>query len=308
MTLQDFKSDGEDTPAFGAGGIRIGFKGQHTKEIASKLQVDFNREHQKDPKEGTLPEIIKDMVIYYKFRDEATVAMGQFKSPFGMDFNAAGTKLDIPVSGPEKRLVFERALGAMLSGQKIAGGFGYDLGVFNPSGRGIGTKNGGKKGMDQMWVARLSFDRPILGMDQFHAETSYGSSSSSVAGKEDITAVDAAIKAVIAALTLKFEYLAASDLNGTKGVDEQVWYAHMAYLVHPMLEGVVRHYQSTEDTTHTELGSTFIGVNLFFDPECHHCARLMVHYMVAGGDKSNYAGTAFNTKDDGAYVQFQIAF
>jgi len=118
---------------FGADRVRLGYKLSLGK-VFSKLQLDFNKtDSSSNP--GQLDEIIKDAVVGYKFDRAASFKIGQFKTPVGMDFNTSGAKLDITKRGMEKKLVLERSAGAMLSGRKIGGVFGYDVGIFNPATR-----------------------------------------------------------------------------------------------------------------------------------------------------------------------------
>ncbi|MFW6191549.1 MAG: porin, partial [Thiohalospira sp.] len=127
----DYSNDGL---TFGADRIRIGYKASEGDAFA-KLQLDFNRPTAggEDSAIG-VNEVIKDAVVGYKLAPAAKISTGVFKTPVGMDFTTPGKKLDITKRGMEKGLALERAAGAMVSGD-LDGGFGYDVGVFNPTNR-----------------------------------------------------------------------------------------------------------------------------------------------------------------------------
>ena len=135
--LKKSETDNRDGLRFGADRVRFGFKAKMDKVFA-KLQVDFQKSDE-GTKLGQMDEIIKDAEVGYKFMNELSVKVGQFKTPVGMDFNVSGKKLDITKRGMEKKLVLERSLGAMVSGRKIGDMFSYDIGVFNPTTRNKGV-------------------------------------------------------------------------------------------------------------------------------------------------------------------------
>jgi hypothetical protein len=280
--------------------VRLGYKLKWGK-VFSKLQLDFNRPDLSKDTAG-LPDIIKDAIVGYKADDAAKVSLGMFKTPVGMDFNISGMKLDITKRGLEKPLVLERALGVMLSGRKIGPGIGYDVGYFNPTERSSAVSDGAA-GEDQAYAARVLFDK-----DEFHAEVSYGvSENAGGANTEDYTVWDAALSYINAGLTLKGEYIAGSDIRGTNGRDQNVWYIHAGYLVTPMFEPVIRHYQGDDDLSNTDLGNTFIGLNTYLYPKKKHAARVQLNYVLASGDEEKWGGLG-GYKDDAYLAQVQVAF
>ncbi|KPV39148.1 hypothetical protein AN478_12735 [Thiohalorhabdus denitrificans] len=302
--------------AFGADRVRIGYKASFDSGAFSKLQVDFNRGDLSGQTGYDLPSVIKDAVVGYDF-GAASVQAGQFKTPVGMDFNTSGKKLDITKRGMEKSLVLERAAGLMLSGG--AGGLGYKVGVFNPTVRGIAdeaaTPNAGE---DYAYAGNLSYDMGKM----LHAEVGYGVSAASVDQIGGVSADDATVMDIglmsqpVPGLTLKAEYIDATGVNNIEDNDRSVWFAHAGYMFTPMVEGVVRHYSSSEDANDTDYTETFVGANIFLNPDVKHEARIQLNYVLPGGDTediTNHGGSRAVTDDAGEatgtfLAQFQTSF
>ncbi len=308
---------------FGADRIRIGYK-MKVGNAFGKLQVDFNRSNIANT--TPLPEIIKDAEVGYKWSSAARVKAGIFKTPVGMDFNTSGKKLDITKRGMEKALVLERAVGVMLSGRKIGGGFGYDIGVFNPTVRST-VVSGGTTGTDSAWAARFMYDMGKM----FHAEVYYGQSESAGGGTTaDYEVWGLAAKWRSGPLTAKFEYISGSDLMGNAGLDQTVWYVHGGWRLNRQTELVIRHYQGERDgipsgwtvsgASSADLRNTYVGVNFFLGPKDHN-ARIQLNYVFVGGDEATWyqswnsssttagrGGSARGYTEDGFLVQFQTSF
>ncbi len=291
---------------FGADRIRIGYK-LKDGNVFGGLQVDFNRSNIASTANIGVPEIIKDAYAGYKFNDAASLKLGVFKTPVGMDFNTSGKALDIVKRGLEKGLVLERAAGAMVSGRKIGGGFGYDIGVFNPTGR-SGAVTGGTAGDDAAWAGRVMYD---MG-DTMHVEASYGSSANADgAGGEDYTVWDIAGVYKGGPITVKGEYISGANVRGVDSWDQNVWYLHGGYMFNDMLEGVLRYYSANSDhptSGETDLQNTYIGLNVYAGSSKYN-GRLQLDYVIAGGDKSTWngvAGAAYTA--DALLVQYQVAF
>jgi hypothetical protein len=324
---------------FGADRIRIGYKAKFDNGAYSKLQVDFN-EHGPAAGGSQLPDIIKDALVGYDF-GAAKVQAGMFKTPVGMDFNTSGKKLDITKRGMEKQLVLERSAGAMVSGG--AQGFGYKVGVFNPATRGaasnVATPNSGE---NYAYAANVSYDMGKM----LHAELGYGVSqgdddqtvtktfvSSANIGAtgeaDDYTVFDIGLKSQpMPNLTLKAEYIDGSNYASVEDLDRTVWFLHGGYEFTPMLEGVIRHYASNVDSTSVNQGTnggndidsdyseTFVGLNIFLNPEKHHEARIQLNYVMPSGDDDEvlaHDGARAVTDEDGEaqgtfLAQFQTSF
>ncbi|VAX30787.1 hypothetical protein MNBD_NITROSPIRAE02-299 [hydrothermal vent metagenome] len=307
----DGVEDGASDPRIGADRVRIGYKAKLGNAF-SKLQVDFNKAGVKDHSNtNILPNIIKDAEVGYKFDNTASVKVGMFKTPVGMDFNTSGKKLDITKRGMEKALVLERSLGIMVSGRKIAGGFGYDIGYFNPTTRSKAV-SGGVTGDDKAYAVRGMYDMGNV----LHAEVSYGKSEKAGGylpgdvATEDYTVLGVAASYKIQGATLKAEYIDAKNVKGVDGQDQTVWYLHAGYEVTPMYEAVVRYYQGDSDDStgiSTSLSNTFIGLNVYLNPAKKYNSRIQLNYVLASGDTDTWAGLGGYT-DDAILAQYQVAF
>jgi hypothetical protein len=320
--LASSATDSRNSLRFGADRIRLGYKLKMNK-VFSKLQIDFVKSDDAH-KQGQLDEIIKDADVGYKFNNAFSVMVGQFKTPVGMDFNTSGAKLDITKRGMEKKLLLERSLGAMLSGRKIGGIFGYDIGIFNPATRAskvvdnpTTTKSYGVAGSDYAYAVRGLAD-----WQKLHMELAYGVSQEAAgdgftvgSAAEDYTVLDVAVSYKLADLTLKGEYVIGNNIKGVNNRDESVWYLHAGYRFNPMFEGVVRHYQANYDPeagNSTDLGNTYFGLNIFLNPVVNYSSRIQLNYVLASGDDgftgTTYGGITKGYKDDVILAQFQLAF
>jgi hypothetical protein len=302
-------------PTFGADRVRFGFKIKDGN-VFGKLQADLNKTDS-GAKPGTLPQIIKDAVAGYKFNNAASIKTGQFKTPVGMDFNVSGKKLDIVQRGMEKSLVLERAAGAMLSGRKIANGFGYDLFYGNVAGRGK-AHAGGTVSDDHAMAARAMYDMGKM----MHVELGYGVDENSTAGQDDYTVIDFGFRMKMAAMTIKAEYIDGTSVKGTDGNDETVWYAHFGYMLGKSTELVVRHYQADQDrklatgtqNSSSSMSNTYLGANFFLGSNKTN-GRVQVNYVIASGDTGDspsstnvYDGVAAGYQDDVILAQYQVSF
>lgn len=298
-------------PVFGADRVRFGFK-LKDGNVFGKLQADLNKTDS-GAKPGTLPQIIKDIEAGYKFSNAASLKAGQFKTPVGMDFNVSGKKLDITKRGMEKALVMERAAGVMLSGRKIGNGFGYDLFYGNVAGRGK-AHAGGTVADDNSMAARVMYDMGKM----MHVELSYGVDANSATGSEDYSVLDFGLRAKMGkAHTIKFEYIAGSNVGGAKDVDENVWYAHYGFGLSKTTELVVRHYQANIDVPGGSAGmtNTYLGANFFLGSNKTN-GRVQLNYVISGGDNDaanadpgkNFPGVSAGYKDDIILAQYQVSF
>ncbi len=300
---------------FGADSIRLGYKIKYDKAWGF-LQVDFNKTDNKNT--NGIPEILKDAVAGYKFSKAANVHAGLFKTPVGMDFSNPSKKLDITKRGMDTGLVLERAAGVMLSGRKIGGGFGYDIGVFNPAERSKAVTEA-EIGGDQAYAGRVLFET-----DALHLEAYYGSSGVDVhvppktnhdpsANHEDYTVMGAGAIYKTGPFTVKGEYIAGADVKGKKGYDESVWYLHGGYKVNKKNEVVIRHYAATSEPakgSSTDLGNTYFGWNIFL-LEDKIKARVQLNYVLVSGDNKKFGGAAtkkYAYTDDVFLAQFQVAY
>lgn len=291
--LMDVENAENNGFRFGADRIRIGYKAKMGKAF-SKLQVDFNKADSGNS--GLLPQIIKDAEVGYKLHSAASIKMGIFKTPVGMDFNGSGAKLDITKRGMEKSLVLERSTGLMLSGRQIGPGLSYDIGVFNPTTR-SSVVNGGTVGDSIAYAGRIMYDRGKT----IHAEVSYGESEQAGGtGTDAYKVLDIGAISHVGNATLKAEYISGENIEGTRG-DQTVWFVHAGYNVNSTFEPVVRYYQG--DYQDSTLGNTFLGLNVFFNS----ASRLQLNYVLASGDKWDWTG-AGGYKDNTFLAQYQLLF
>ncbi|NOY72721.1 MAG: porin [Gammaproteobacteria bacterium] len=293
-----------DSLRFGADSIRLGYQITHGK-VWGKLQADFNKTDKGD--RIGIPEIIQDAVVGYKFNDAAKISAGIFKTPVGMDFGNASKQLDITKRGLESYLVLNRAAGLMVSGRKL-GGFGYDVGVFNPAQR-SGAVDFGEAGDGTAYAGRVMYDMN----EDLHIEASYGvSTQDSGSAAEDYTVFDLAGYYKMGAMTFKAEYIFGSNVKGKKDYDESVWYVHGGYAVNKMNEIVLRHYAADSETASgnsTSLGNTYLGWNIFLAKK-QKDARIQLNYVFASGDTDSFTGIveSIGYTDNVLLAQFQVGF
>lgn len=288
--------------SFGADRIRLGYKVKEGKTWG-KLQVDFMKAADGQAKIG-VDEIIKDAVVGYKFSNAANISAGVFKTPVGMDFNTSGKKLDITKRGMEKKLVLERAAGAMISGRKISG-FGYDFGIFNPAQRSSAV-DFGTPGDAMAYAGRVMYD---MGKT-LHVEASYGvSTQNSADNAEDYSVINLGGSYKWNAMTFKAEYIAGSNVKGVDGADETVYYVHGGYKINKMLEGVIRHYGATQSRPvgdDSTMSNTYLGLNVYLADKKYN-SRIQLNYVLADAT-AFYTGVTKGYTDDVLLAQFQVGF
>lgn len=305
VSTMDDRSD--NGVRFGADRIRFGYKGKLGSAFA-KLQVDFKKKNISSVTAG-MPDIIQDAEVGYWITPSTSFKAGMFKTPVGMDFNTSGSKLDITKRGMEKSLVLERALGVMVSGRNLIPGLGYDLGVFNPPTRSSAVFEG-TPGLHYAYAARARYD--LTGL--VHAEMSYGiardAGSWANFETEDYTVWDAGVSYRSGGITLKGEWISGSNINGVEGSDQQVWYLHAGYRLLSRFEPVIRHYEGKfqfDGHLESQLSNTFVGINIFLNPEDPYAVRFQLDFVTAGESNGDWYGLGGYT-DNAFLAQFQFAF
>ncbi len=300
----------EDAIGFGADAIRAGFRVRHDR-FTARLQLDFNAGDLDERLPGTLPNVIKDIDVVYTLDEQTSVRFGQFKVPLGYDFLLPATGLDVTKRGMEKGLVLERSIGLMLSGRKLGGSFGYDIGLFNPAGRSSATSHVGSGPMDQTGedlaaAARVSFDPD----EHWHAELALGMSQDAGGpGSENYEVIDLALVWRNQPWTLKAEYIDGQNVFGLSGRDERVWYVHAGRALSDKLSAVLRHYDGEHVFAgdQTDLTNTYLGLTWNLDANNAANARFMLNYVIAGGDETNYTGVR-GFRRDALFAQFQFDY
>ena len=303
--------------AFRAQRIRLGWK-YIAGKVRGKVFLDFNQKHNDpSPTNGaSVPNMIKDAFIAYKFNNAFIPKLGVIKMPNGMGFTMGGWNLDIAERGFDKSLVLERGLGFMISGRgigwsgnKVNGlemghdrpwkGFGYDVMVANQASRSKAV-NSSKMG-GNAYAVRGMFDYT----EKLHFEASYGISenadgnASNFANSENYSNINIGIDSNLGRLSLKAEYTKAHNIIGIKDYDEDTYSATVEYFLRTNLELVTKTIQGSAkgkagNIIHTtNLGNTYIGFNLFLEQpytdfsrkskKARNQQKIAFNYIVASG-------------------------
>ncbi|WP_226960581.1 porin [Sulfurimonas paralvinellae] len=331
---------------FRAQRIRLGWK-YVAGNVRGKVFLDFNQGHdsQGATDGAAVPKMIKDAFIAYKFNNAFIPKLGVIKMPNGMGFTMPGWNLDIAERGFDKALVLERNMGLMISGRgigfsgnKVNGfemgherpwkGFGYDVMVANQANRSKAVKKTSGMGGNS-YAVRGMFDYT----EKFHIEASYAVSENAAgyvatgatsADNQDYSNINVGIDSNLGKLSLKAEYFDASNVQGIKNWDENVYTATAGYFVTPAVEAVVKHMQGTSDkpgVSSTDLGNTYLGLNIFMSMPYSDFSRkakrtrnqhkIVLNYIVASGDtdgSSNPWNGLSGYKDDAFIAQYQFKF
>lgn len=297
-----------DSVRFGADLVRFALRVQQSPWTAF-MMVDVNNGDLSARAPGALANVVTDLWVEHAWSERFSARVGQFRAPLGMDYLLPGAGLDIAKRGMEKGLVLERTIGAMLRANGLSGGLGFEAGVFNPAGRSSATAHVGSGPLDQVgddlaYAARVTFDPNA----QFHGELAYGASQDAGGpGTADYKVFDLGASWLSGPWTLRAELIAGQNVRGTSGRDERVWYAHAGYAFTPRVSGVLRHYDGESELPmgDTSLTNTFVGVTWFFDAAQRRNHRLMLNYVLAGGDTTAYTGVR-GYRDDTVLAQFQF--
>jgi len=307
-----------------------------------------------------IPDNIKDAFVSYYLNKAFVPKIGAIKMPHGMGFTIPGWNLDIVERGLDKKLVLERNLGVMISGRdigfgnygKVNGlemgherpwkGFGYDFMIANQAGRSAAVTNA-KEGNGNSYAARVMFDWT----EAFHMEASYALSENAggIAGQktyaydknngtipmillgadsEDYESYNIGIDSHFSDANIKLEYIEAYNIKGVKDVDEKALSATFTYAINKTYEPAIKYIQATSikgtGAIQTELGNTYIGINIFLEPlsaEMHRSAKrkrnthkVVFNYILATGDTSGtnvWSGLGGYIEDVWVF-QYQVGF
>jgi len=130
---------------------RINVAGTYAENISFKVEADFgaNTLSNKTAAAGQFT----DAYVSWTKNPEASVRLGQFKTPFGYEQLASDTKIyTIERSLPNDRLTLGRQVGAMLYGDVAEKRVSYSLAAFN----GTGTNNSINDNNKFLWVGRVA--------------------------------------------------------------------------------------------------------------------------------------------------------
>ncbi len=266
--------------------------------------LHFGVDHPRERESGSLPNILGDLYLKYTPNPRHTMRIGQFKTPLGMDFSISGDSLDVTKGGMEGALVLDRNLGAMLSGRNLAGGFGYDLGIFNPAGRSAATAHkASQAGEDYAAVIRFRYDAP-----RWHAEIAHGASEHAGGpGTRDYAVSNAGFSYSGTRWTTKLKWTRGGNLRGVPGWNEEVFLLHGDYQLHPKLQLVARHYAGKTALTglETRLTNTYLGLTKQLANIRWLRPRLQLNYVAAGGDGAGFTGLG-GFRDNAVLLQLQL--
>lgn len=225
-----------------------------------------------------------------------------------MSFNLSGKKLPLAKRPLTDRYNLDRTLGIMLSGRKIGGGFGYDIGIFNPATRAVQVTDTSE---DQGGDANAFGVRAMYDFGKaFHIETSYGSSEDAggTTGTEDYTVYDIGAIYDNPTFRVRAEFLDAMDIRGVKDQDATTYFLEGSYKTNKTYELTVRYENSDAETAagDTDLQNTFLGVTIFLDSKTN--GRIQLNYVTSSGDESTFPGFGGGFRDDAILTQYQVAF
>lgn len=297
----------EDGFEWGADRARVSVDWSHERFFA-KLQLDLNVDKPHESPDAGLPNIAKHAFVGYHLTDQLALRAGQSKAPIGMDFNRAGSDLDITKRGLEKGLVFEFVPGITLVGQDF-GPFGFDVGVYRIASRSTAVATDPEPNVDGdalAWAGRLRLDTH----ENLHWEASWGKSGEAGGrGTRDYRVWDVGGWWQHDRWTLRSELIRGKNLRGVANTSERVGYVHIGYAVQPKIELVTRHYrgQHRAARVETDLANTYVGVNLRSRPDSQH-NRLQINYVFSGGDEAGYGGLRREYIDDALLMQWQLQF
>jgi hypothetical protein len=225
-------------------------------------------------------------------------------------------------------------------------GFGYDIMIGNQAGR-SGAVTNAKPGDANSYVGRIMFDWTEL----LHVEASYALSQNAggikgyqtgTTSTADLTTGEVSTTAVkltedtedyksfnfgidshfADGANVKFEYYNSENLKGVKDWDESTFAVTGTYAINEYIEPAVKHIQgmSEKGGVETELGNTYLGVNLFISPfdnkmdrsskRKRNAHRMQFNYVVASGDTDGdkvWNGLK-GYKDDAWLFQYQYKF
>lgn len=296
-------ANGADGVGFGRDRVRA--KAEVTSgPITGGGVLDFGVRNLSDEAPGTFAYVVADLYVNYRVGADHVLRVGQFKTPFGMDFNVPGHQLDLTKRGLEAGLLFDRDVGVMVNGQSGSSGFGYDFGVFNPPGRSRAVNYlASQVGDDNAVIGRLRYD-----LAQWHAELAYGEATAAGGpGTETYRATDAGVRYTAAKWNAKAEWLEGRGVHGDPSRTESVYYVHGAYSLSDRVEFVARHYAGRSDVAGvgTRLTNDYVGATLHLFNTARMNGRFQANYVFAGEHEDRYSGVS-GYRDDTLLVQFQI--
>jgi len=279
--------------------VRLGVKGEIDERIGYRVMLELLKLN--SPAKGdTTVDGLLDALLSYRVLPGLKLAAGQFKTPFGMEYNSSAAKLDVIGFGMSTNVTMDRGLGLMASGRNVEdSGVGYDLGVFNAGTRETGTSyTAGTLGRDDMVAGRVLLD----GFDKA-AHLEAGGVHAAVTGGQPYRAGYAGLRLRYAPFEVKAEYLIGKQGSRKTSV-----------VYGQLLTSFAEHYELVgkwERTLYSDTGvkrsasNMIVGLNAALYPEKPQRARLQINYVAARQD-ANRLGTLVGFKKGCRDNQFRL--
>jgi len=294
-------------PQYGFDRVRLGVDGNINARIGYRVMLellDLNKPanpNTTDERQGLL-----DAILTYSFMPALKLSVGQFKTPFSMDYNTPASKLDVVGFGMSSNVSLNRSTGVMLSGRDVADtGIGYDIGAFNAVTRADGTSyTAGTSVHDYAYIGRVMYD----GFGKaLHLEG--GGAHVPVTGGPLYLALYSAVRLRYRPLEFKAEWL-----QGRQGArTTTMLYGQILGTLTPKLE-LVGKWERTRygnAATHLTADNWIFGLNAAFYPEKPQRVRLQINYVIASKDARSLGtlvGFEKGYKDDQLVVMLQAGF
>jgi hypothetical protein len=288
------KTEDNDAFVFGFERIRFGARGKLNDFMDYRLVVDFVNTSDETDKSGEEPGIVKFAQVTVKPYKSLRITAGKFKTPIGMEWNTAATKLDFIKRGLLQALIFHFDTGAMVYADELGKSkFGFAAGAFNSGPNNANAVGDPAEGQDYTVAGKLSVD-PI---EAFHAQVGFGSALTSIAGQKNVNLLSAAVRAnLVQKLCLKGEFLLREDAQNA-AADGNDFYLQAGYLVHPMFEPVVKYEKLNVSDAAKDQGTLTFGLNFYLNSKKRHESEISLNYVASDLDGK-----------DAVQLQFQGAF
>lgn len=242
--------DGENS--FRVKRARSKFSGNASENIKYSLLLDFI-----DDKKGSN---LADAYIDVLYLPQARLRMGQFKTPFSMEYLTSSTKLDtIELSQAVSKLASKRDVGIQISGE-VSELLGYTVGVFNGTGSNAAEENKRKD-----IIARGTIKPAkglLLGVSHYEGKSG--------GGDESVTKRRTGLQLAFDndPLSLKSEFIFGKNAE----INAYGWYAQAGYMVmipcgktQHKLQAIAKYdsYDPDSDADADRTDTLTLGVNWF---------------------------------------------
>ncbi|BET67890.1 hypothetical protein ASA1KI_28080 [Opitutales bacterium ASA1] len=250
---------------------------------------------------GTRGQMVDGFVEWRKFPD-ATIRLGQFKTPFGYEQIYSDTRVFTIERGlASDRLTFGRQIGAMVTGDVLDKRLSYSLAAFN----GNGTNNGNNDDEKFMFVGRLNGILAEIDVNgrrlrwQGGVNAMQSDDNAAFVGRRSGFGLDTQV--LWGPGTFQAEWLRNSrdPVTGTR-VDSEGWSLLGAWAIDKHWRGVVRFDRFDSDTAlrNTETDLWVFGLDYLFKGDD---LRLSLNYML--GEQPEPIG-----RDDRLVGRLQVIF